>query len=417
VTVQSIEAVVDNEVVQPRLQALACEISERGALRSRQWRRVFTTVRRHVFLPRYLYDEEPGSIPARWRVVEGTNPDDHHEWFTSVYSDTTLIVDLKGQSIPPERGGGSHPIVTSSSTMPSLMMRMLEDLDIHDGHRVLEIGTGTGYNAALLSERLGDTHVTSVDIDPELVAIAGRRLAAHGYRPHLVAADGVAGVSDHAPYDRIIATCSVDRIPYAWITQTRPGGRIMVNLRGPLMRSALALLTVHSNGTASGPFLSTGAIFMPLRHDPSAPYDYTVRITRPDTEPTSGLTSLDPNNLHHNAAWGFFAQTYLADAAFRLVTAEDDEMSLGTEIATPNHSWALIWHKPRDGCYPTSQAGSRRLVNLLERAYHQWSALHQPRWDTFGLTVTPTDQWVYYHQPDNTYLRWDLPLPAPVGVP
>jgi methyltransferase of ATP-grasp peptide maturase system len=393
VTVEPSEAVVDDEEVHQRLQALAREISEQGALRSPHWRRVFTTVRRHVFLPRYLHDEEPGSIPARWRLVEGTNPDNYHEWLTSVYSDTTLIVDLKGQPIPPERGGGSHPIVTSSSTMPSLMMRMLEDLDIHDGQRILEIGTGTGYNAALLSERLGDTHVTSIDIDPELVAIARRRLAAHGYRPHLVAGDGVAGVSEHAPYDRIIATCSVERIPYAWVAQTRSGGRIMVNVRGPLMRSALALLTVHADGTASGPFLPAGAIFMPLRHDPSAPYDYTVRITRPDTDPTRGVTSLDPNSLHTHPAWGFFAQSCLADATFRLVTV-DDETSLGTEIATPDHSWALIGHDPRDGGYPTSQAGPRRLVELLEHAHHRWSALHQPRWDTFGITVTPTGQWL-----------------------
>ena len=392
-TVEPSEAVVDDEEVHQRLQALAREISEQGALRSPHWRRVFTTVRRHVFLPRYLHDEEPGSIPARWRLVEGTNPDNHHEWLTSVYSDTTLIVDLKGQPIPPERGGGSHPIVTSSSTMPSLMMRMLEDLDIHDGQRILEIGTGTGYNAALLSERLGDTHVTSIDIDPELVATARRRLAAHGYRPHLVAGDGVAGVSEHAPYDRIIATCSVERIPYTWVAQTRPGGRIMVNVRGPLMRSALALLTVHANGTASGPFLPAGAIFMPLRHDHSAPYDYTVRITRPDTDPTRGVTSLDPNSLHTHPAWGFFAQSCLADAAFRLVTVED-ETSLGTEIAAPDHSWALIGHDPRDGGYPTSQAGPRRLVELLEHAHHRWSALHQPRWDAFGITVTPTGQWL-----------------------
>jgi methyltransferase of ATP-grasp peptide maturase system len=399
VTVEPIEAVVDDDEAHQWLQALAGEISEQGALRSPPWRRVFTRVRRHVFLPRYLHDEEPGSIPARWRLVEGSNPNDHDEWLSSVYSDTTLIVDLKGQPIPPERGGGSHPIVTSSSTMPSLMMRMLEDLDIHDGQRVLEIGTGTGYNAALLSERLGDTHVTSVDIDPELVATAGRRLAAHGYRPHLVAADGVAGVSEQAPYDRIIATCSVERIPYAWVAQTRPGGRIMVNLRGPLMSSALALLTVHPDGTASGPFLPDGAIFMPLRHDPSRPYDYTVRITPPDTHPTRGRTSLDPSSLHQHAAWGFFAQTSLPDAAFRLVITGDEETSLGTEIATPDHSWALIGHEPRDGGYPTSQAGPRRLVELLEGAHHRWSALDQPRWDAFGITVTPTSQWVFNQGP------------------
>jgi SAM-dependent methyltransferase len=57
--------------------------------------------------------------------------------------------------------------------MPGLMTRMLESLDVRDGHRVLEIGTGTGYNVGLLAHRLGDTNVFSVDIEPDLVDVAG----------------------------------------------------------------------------------------------------------------------------------------------------------------------------------------------------------------------------------------------------
>ncbi|MGH3815480.1 MAG: methyltransferase domain-containing protein [Pseudonocardiaceae bacterium] len=65
----------------------------------------------------------------------------------------------------------------SSSSMPGLMTRMLEALDVCDGHRVLEIGTGTGYNAGLLAHRLGDANVFSVDIEPDLVDLARARLA------------------------------------------------------------------------------------------------------------------------------------------------------------------------------------------------------------------------------------------------
>jgi protein-L-isoaspartate O-methyltransferase len=89
------------------------------------------------------------------------------------------------------------------------MARVLEDLELADGMRVLEVGTGTGYNAALLSHRLGAQHVHSVDIHPCLIAAARNRLANLGYHPRLAAVDGTAGWPDHAPYDRIIATCSV----------------------------------------------------------------------------------------------------------------------------------------------------------------------------------------------------------------
>ena len=89
---------------------------------------------------------------------------------------------------------------------------MLEALEVTDGCRVLEIGTGSGYNAALLCERLGSEHVTSVHIDPDLVALARERLAANGYTPTL-AADGADGYPRSALYDRIIATCSVPAIP------------------------------------------------------------------------------------------------------------------------------------------------------------------------------------------------------------
>jgi protein-L-isoaspartate O-methyltransferase len=78
--------------------------------------------------------------------------------------------------------------------MPSLMAQMLEALDVRDEHRVLEIGTGTGYNAALLCHRLGSNNVVSIDIDATLVAVAKNRLAALGHHPTLVVGDGTAGL-------------------------------------------------------------------------------------------------------------------------------------------------------------------------------------------------------------------------------
>jgi SAM-dependent methyltransferase len=79
---------------------------------------------------------------------------------------------------------------TSSASAPAVVAVMLDRLDVRDGMRVLEIGTGTGYNAALMAHRIGGEHVYSIDIDPTLVAAARQALHGVGLHPTLVAADG-----------------------------------------------------------------------------------------------------------------------------------------------------------------------------------------------------------------------------------
>ena len=155
-------------------------------------------------------------------------------------------------------------------------------LEVTDGDRVLEIGTGSGYNAALLCERLGSDQVTSVDIDPELVELARELLAANGYTPALAAVDGAGGYPEGAPYDRIIATCSVPAVPSAWLAQVLPGVMIMVDVRGKL-EGTVVWLTVDGDGTATSHFLPGYASFKPLRHTvefpPASPLWETDRRT------------------------------------------------------------------------------------------------------------------------------------------
>jgi len=377
-------AIVDEADVQRRLTKLADELAGSGDLRSPEWRQAFLAVRRHVFVPRYWHDEEPGAFPARWRMVDNATRD-HHEWVDAVYSNRTLATDLTGT--PVVTGEGMHPQVTSSTTMPGLVMAMLEDLDVADGMRVLEIGTGTGYNAALLCERVGDSNVASIDVDPELTALAGIRLARHGYRPHMVAGDGAAGVPECAPFDRIIATCGMDHVPQSWIEQCRDGGKIMTNLPGPFNAWPLILLTV-SEGSASGTFLRQSGSFMPRRTDPDQPFDYTVDIRRDATDAVHGHSRLDPRQAYENRSWGLVAQTHLRGVACRRVYVDDNE-HLGTELATADgSSWAVIHHTPDGHGHLTCQSGARQLWTELEELHEQWIALERPAVDRFGLTVT-----------------------------
>lgn len=141
------------------------------------------------------------------------------------------------------------------------MALMLAGLDVRDGHDVLEIGTGSGYNAALLAHRLGDDDlVTTVDLDPELTASARRHLDAAGHHPVVVTGDGARGVPERAPFDRIIATCALPSLPRAWLAQCRPGARIVAPFA-----TGLVALTVRDAGHAEGRFLHTPAYFVPLR--------------------------------------------------------------------------------------------------------------------------------------------------------
>ncbi|MFE9003974.1 methyltransferase domain-containing protein [Streptomyces sp. NPDC007875] len=161
-------------------------------------------------------------------------------------------------------------IATSSNSMPTMVARMLTALEVADGQRVLEIGTGSGWNAALLAARLGSQNVTTVEVDPVLAEKAAKVIKEAGYSPDVVWGDGAQGWESGAPYDRIIATCSVRRIPYAWVRQTKPGGRVLAPLAGDFWSGALVRLDVGGDGVASGRFVG-GARFMPMRSERPGP--------------------------------------------------------------------------------------------------------------------------------------------------
>jgi protein-L-isoaspartate(D-aspartate) O-methyltransferase len=136
----------------------------------------------------------------------------------------------RDDAIVTKRDAGGQPI--SSSSQPAIMAIMLDQLDLAPGLRVLEIGAGTGYNAALMRHIVGSAgSVVSVDIDSEVAAQARDHLASAGYPDvTVVAADGAAGYPPSAPYDRVIATVGVSDLAPPWLDQLSPGGRIVVPL-------------------------------------------------------------------------------------------------------------------------------------------------------------------------------------------
>jgi protein-L-isoaspartate(D-aspartate) O-methyltransferase len=227
--------------------ALVREIDLSGAWATDpRWREVFAAVPRHLFVP-YYYVAGTGGYERRWG--ESPDPAARERWVRGAYADAPLATRLRDGEL------------LSSSSQPSLMATMLAELRVEDGDHVLEIGAGTGYNAALLAHRLGDDAlVTTVDLDPEITESARRHLAAAGHHPVVVTGDGARGVPERAPFDRIIATCALPSVPAAWLGQCRPGARVLTPLA-----TGLVVLTVRDAGHAEGRFLATPAHFVPLR--------------------------------------------------------------------------------------------------------------------------------------------------------
>jgi len=316
-----------------------------------RWRAAVTAVPRHVLVPHFFLQNDDAS----WTGGEDLD---------TIYSDTTLITTFDG------------PRAVSSSTAPSLMIRMLDALDLHDGHRVLEIGTGTGYNAALLSNRLGSGHVFSVDLDETLVERARERLAEIGHTPTIVAGDGELGLAEHAPYDRIIATCAVPRIPRDWIDQTTEGGLILADFK-PAADAGNLVLLERRGDTAKGRFLSEWAGFMPMRHhDTTTPphpvRDRTHAHTRPTTVP--------------QPPWDYPVPWFLAQFGMppNLTYGHGPDYIF---LATTDGSWCEV------GAGTVTEKGP--LWTRFEAAYEQWRVDGEPSWSRFGLRVSPESHEVW----------------------
>jgi protein-L-isoaspartate(D-aspartate) O-methyltransferase len=151
------------------------------------------------------------------------------------YQDCAVVIRSDGEGLP-----------VSASTQPAMMAIMLGQLGLAPGHRVLEVGTGTGYNAALIAYLVGTSEsVVTIDVVRELIEQARANLAAVGYRGvRAVCGDGAAGVPGHAPYDRIIVTTGVWDLPPEWRAQLGPGGRIVLPLSIRGIQLSVALETV-----------------------------------------------------------------------------------------------------------------------------------------------------------------------------
>lgn len=381
---------------QPRARGLAAKLVAEQAITDPSWREAFEQVPRHRFVPRFWALNE---FNAPTTLVDGADPDQRDTWLDAVYTDQFLAT----QWVPE----GDRRIVTSSASLPTLVAAMLRLLDVRDGDRVLEIGTGTGYNTGLLCHRVGAQRVVSVDIDPVLIAEATGRLNQLDYRPSLVAGDGAAGNADGAPYDRILSTCASPGVPVAWIEQLAPDGKIVAPFT---FGGALAVVVKTADDTVEGRFDGERAWFMPLRPaDRPMPEGHIIDLPEavPDDAAHHGTSDVDPEAF---ADPGFALWLCLHQPDARLVDiVGDDWQRTGVIVHTAtNRATAEFSTVGARTCRITQD--QRRLWDTVEAAWHTWQRTGRPGRDRMGLTArTDGIQRAWLDNPDSDH-TWPLPV-------
>jgi protein-L-isoaspartate O-methyltransferase len=326
-----------------------------------EWHDSVCSTPRHQLVPRW-WEPIPDSYPFAWGLRA---PDPEQPW-AKLYGDETLVTRV-GALHADHAQGEDRPtgLPTSSSTLPGLIVRMLHLLDPQAADRVLDVGTGSGYSAALLAHRVGDALVTSIDVDPYLVHAARERLAGFGRTPRVEVADATGSLPDNE-YDRIIATVSVRPIPPSWLGALRPGGRIVATIVGT---SLLISAEMGPDGIARGQVQPDPASFMRTRQDadyPSRLDDVYAAARDQPGEQVRELTGPIPD------LW--------ADWELRCLY-ELDSPDIENRSATCEDGTQLLWLLAADGSWTRAdetsatihQSGPRRLWDDdLDRVRTTW---------------------------------------------
>lgn len=380
----------------PERRALADRLTASGVLRPESpWRSAVEAVPRELFLNPGVFLPADGGL---WQPVTtlGTPPS---EWSRIAYRDESLVTQLDGHLTADRTTGLVTGVPTSSSTTPTTVLGMLEQLDVADDDSVLEIGTGTGYSGALMCHRLGEDNVTTVEVDPQVAARADAALEVAGHSTWTVTGDGLLGHPARAPYDRVIATCAVRRIPYTWVRQTKPGGIVLATVGSWPYGTGLAKVAVNDDGSAEGQIIGRSSFMHARAQAPShLTGDLSARTAYADTE---RLARIPPLLLDE---WmpAFMAQLATPGAQFVRATTGD-----GTEnrylFDAERESFAAFTEDTEG--WTVRQGGPIALWDVIEETLTAWQDAGSP--DIASVRLHITKKAHTYWIGDQQALRWE----------
>ncbi len=362
---------------------LVAGLAADGALTA-GWRPVFEALPRAGFLPDVIWQHNvpTGDVEAVERAREP------ERWRAAAESGDPLVTQWDDGG---HQGLEQGRVASSSASAPSVVAAMLTDLDVRSGQRILEVGTGTGWNAGLL-HRFGAGTVTTVEVDRALADAARAALERQGLGAvTVVCGDGFQGHPAGAPYDRVIATCGVHTIPAAWLEQCRPGGRIVVPWGTRFTRTeATVALTVAADGrTASGMFTAL-VQFMSLRaqrQDLPAYGDYVTAESRENAEASTTVLTLGATLAGEWDISRFVLGLLVPDCTVVFDAPQDGRQPVWLCSLGGDRSWACVLFREDEQPSTVYQYGGRRLWDEAEAAHAWWQEQGRPGLGRLGLTV------------------------------
>jgi len=319
----------------------------------------FRTVPRHAFIEQ-MYRKQKG----QWHLMEGSSS----ERMETIYTNKSLVTQIEN----------NQP--SSSSSQPSLMATMLDALDLQQGQRVLEIGTGTGYNAAVMAEIVGPSgRVISIDIDASLIGKARQRFDRLEYKNiEVYCAHGLDGYTTARPYDRIIATASFPYIPVSWLDQLAPDGLLVAPIQTPLAGALLKVTKGNSGRSAIGTFLDLPYVhFMPLR-----------RTYLPSREDISATTSLpffateqcpfDTSIFDTSFDWLFWLHFAFPTARLVWYSRSWKEQTLTCPVLLDATMKTMLIFYPSNQPWSVEIRGEPQAWHRLQQVYSSWIEANRP---------------------------------------
>lgn len=334
------------------------------------WRDSLLAVPRHHYAPEtFWHGTRRGYVPLH-------HGDDEGAWLGLAYVDRPMVVQVDDGTPT----GGVGRWATCTLPAPSDLLTVLAAADVRPGLRVCEVGTGTGYTAALLADRVGPENVTTVEIDPTLVERARQRLGAAGLGQ--VASRHQDGAQLTGEYDRILCTATVREVPYSWVRAVRPGGLVVTNWGTPYHPDTLLRLFVREDGTADGYLV---------------PHTHHEWLRGQRVEPTLTVAECE-------AALSRASTTVLG---IDDIAGSDPNASIAIGLCVPNcasvfippgdqwfvddlsGSWARLHPGAGGDRNIVNQYGPRDLWDEIEAAHHWWLTSGTPRARSWRVTVTP----------------------------